>query len=223
MGEQLLVQGKAAFLSMSVSDSSWQLVLEGEAGGPGQPLGSLPAPRDGTAPGAALPWTATATPRGSNFGSAIPPCCDFLSLQVSENKTRPRAQSFPRESSSSGVLDSFASLSRSWAAPGATGNPQRSLSTSRATSPSGTCPCLPSCLHSRGDTALGEGAEGLAALRAELVTAREVTPCPAGCTAQLSAAGNSCGAEDSHGFGCKVNPEPIHPPPPSAPSLNCVF
>lgn len=61
------------------------------------------------------------------------------------------------------------------------------------------------------------GASGGAALGHELVTAREVTPCPAGCTAQLSAAGNSWGAEDSHGFGCRVNPEPIHPPLPQPP------
>lgn len=48
MGKQLLVGGKAAFLSTAAADSSWQLVLEGEAGGPCQTLGScsLPAPGD---------------------------------------------------------------------------------------------------------------------------------------------------------------------------------
>lgn len=91
--------------------------------------------------------------------------------------------------------------------------------------PSGTCPCLSTCLYTRGDSSTKVTSRG-AALRDELVMARELTPCPAdpaGCTAQLLGAVNSCRAEDSHGFGYRLHLELIYSPPASTPSLSRVF
>lgn len=188
MGEQLLLEGKAAFFGISVTGSSlcWEGRLEVHARA-----------------WAAAPSLLTEAPI-----SAVPalPAVIFSPSRYQRTKLDPGLE----VSQGKAALQEPVSALHPSAGAGLPQEPRGIPARPPAPGDTSLSAHLPP--HPRGHSSGGTSPE--------LVTARGVTPAAAGHTAQLSAAGNSCGAEDSHGFGCRANPEPIHPP---LPSLNCVF